>query len=77
MRTLQGITFTSEETRDLCAIINEVGDGQHPVPDENSLPFFTLSYAVDCVRKVLTYDLTSEARVRATVLLAKLSAARD
>lgn len=37
----------------LCFAINEFGDGQHPMADEESLPHFVDDYVTKCVRKAV------------------------
>lgn len=44
MKTLSDITLNEEQTTLACSIINNLGDGQHPVADENTLKYFTIDY---------------------------------
>lgn len=48
-----GIEISADDTRMLCEAINSHGDGDHPMADSKTLPFFGVAYVLSCLEKAM------------------------
>lgn len=54
----------------ICFAINQYGDGEHPMADAESLPFFAVDYTRDCLRRLVAdLRVREEVRTRALSLI--------
>lgn len=58
--TLEGITWTPDQMRFLCRVINRCSTGGHPVADERTLPFFQREYVWTLLADAVESDLLGE-----------------
>lgn len=72
-KSLTDIAITAEEGALVDDAINFFGDGDHPVSDAKTRPFFVAEYVVECLRKMRDKaDMTEHGKVVIASLLMKL-----
>ena len=71
MKSLVGTLIESEKFL-ICAIVNEVGSGEHPVADPVNLEYFAVGYVRECLAKALPL-LKPDAKAEAEAIIAQLA----
>jgi hypothetical protein len=71
-KLVRSVELNGEESKNLALIINSYGSGDHPYADGNSVKYFYLEYAIDCVKKAVDSNLSVEKQEIADNLLALL-----
>ena len=47
------VTFSQDVEQDVRYVINAFGDGDHPMADDKTLPYFAVHYVITCITRAL------------------------
>jgi hypothetical protein len=65
--------LTDEEQILVAYVINHLGSGDHPLADQQTLPFFRTEYVVECLRKAAPPLATKAISAACDAIIAKIA----